>query len=583
MKVALYARVSTKVQEKKQTIASQVAALRQFASTRGDTVAEESVFLDEGVSGATLARRGLDRLRDAAEAGHFDAVVVLSPDRLSRKYAYLILVLEEFERLGVPILFLETPPGDDPHTILLTQVQGAVAEYERAKLAERYRRGKLHRASQGEVFWTAVPYGYRRVPRCDGTPAHLVIDADQAAVVRSIFQWHAVDTVSIRQLAKKLTLSGVVPPRGGRAWGESTIHRILHNEAYIGTLYYNRSKMVAVSPADMAQNRTSSGTKRASRAKEDWITLSIPAIIERPLFELSQERHAPNTRFSPRRLREEHWLLRRLIRCGGCGYKFSCVQGTRRPGRPPAYYYRCGRQNDAAIRSNCTRTHVQAPPLDQVVWSEIRKHLLNPELLMKAHEQLGAGGVVDDTFLEGQVRAAQQRLKQAQGERGRLLDAFQGGHLEKKEFEVRMNKVRARVNGLDADLRALEDEHRRALGGMAFLERIGEFTRTVTDKLDTMTFHERQALARTLLDEVVLDGKDIILHFKIPLPRPGQAGEPAERLPIGRAVSNEFVLRSRSDHRRGLHPGEPGWARRLPVSSPSWRRRASVTVGPLAA
>jgi len=94
--------------------------------------------------------------------------------------------------------------------------------------------------------------------------------------------------------------------------------------------------------------------------------------------------------------------------------------------------------------------------------------------------------MADQQFLEGQVRAAQQRLKQAQGERGRLLDAFQGGHLEKKEFEVRMSEVRARVNGLDADLKALEDEHRRALGGMAFLERIGGFTRTVTDKLDTM-------------------------------------------------------------------------------------------------
>ena len=127
MRVALYARVSSKTQEKAGTIASQVAALRSHASKAGHTICEEFVCRDDGVSGASLDRRGLDRLRDGAEAGLFDAVLVLSPDRLSRKYAYLILIVEEFERLGVPIVFLEQPPADDPHSCLLMQIQGAVA------------------------------------------------------------------------------------------------------------------------------------------------------------------------------------------------------------------------------------------------------------------------------------------------------------------------------------------------------------------------------------------------------------------------------------------------------------------------
>ncbi len=84
-------------------------------------------------------------------------ILVLSPDRLSRKYAYLILIIEEFERFGTPVIFLEQPPGDDPHSALLVQIQGAVAEYERAKLAERYRRGKLYRVRQGKVFWASTP------------------------------------------------------------------------------------------------------------------------------------------------------------------------------------------------------------------------------------------------------------------------------------------------------------------------------------------------------------------------------------------------------------------------------------------
>ncbi len=238
MKVALYARVSTQRQEKQGTIASQLEALRSHAIEHKYEVAENYVCSDNGYSGTLLARPELDRLRDGAQAGAFDAVLVLSPDRLSRKYAYLILILEEFERFGTPVIFLEQPPGDDPHSALLVQIQGAVAEYERAKLAERYRRGKLYRARQGEVFWTNIPYGYRRIPRRDGIPAHLVINDSEATVVRKIFTWHACENMSIRQIAKRLTRKGYPTSKGGKQWGETTVHRCLHREAYLGTLYY---------------------------------------------------------------------------------------------------------------------------------------------------------------------------------------------------------------------------------------------------------------------------------------------------------------------------------------------------------
>jgi site-specific DNA recombinase len=541
------------MQEKKQTIDSQVAALRAFAKGRGDTVAEHAVFLDEGVSGATLERRGLDRLRDAAEARQFDAVAVFSPDRLSRKYAYLVLLLEQFERLGIPVLFVEQPPGDDPHTILLTQIQGAVAEYERAKLAERYRRGKLHRASQGEVFWTTVPYGYRHVRRHDRTPAHLVIDPDQAAIVRSIFRWHADELTSIRQIAKRLTRSGVRLPRGGRVWSETTIHRILHNHAYTGTLYYNRTQVVsgpsrALSRPTAAQERAHG---RRHRNKEEWITLAIPPIVDRDLFERSQARHGWFTRFSPRRLKEERWLLRQLLRCGKCGYKYACVRTREpRPGQADSTYYyryRCGRQSDSTARVRCARPHVQATALDEVVWGSICKHLLNPELLVKSHQQLPTNWMADDGFLELQVRTARQRLKQAEDERVRLLDAYQAGHLEKRELEVRAKKVGVRIKGLASELSTMEEERRRACGGRSLMNRIGEFTRTVTENLDVMRFHDRQALARTLLDEVVLEDRDVTLHLRIPLPRPSPAADvPKPEQPEG-ATSKGSPLRSLHD------------------------------------
>ena len=421
MNVALYARVSDKDQQKHGTIASQLEALRTYATAQGVDITEDYVCRDVGYSGALLARPGLDRLRDGAQAGAFDAILVLSPDRLSRKYAYLILILEEFERLGVRVTFLEQPPGDDPHSALLVQIQGAVAEYERTKLAERYRRGKLYRARQGEVFWNAIPYGYRRVPHRDGVPAHLVIDEAQAEVVRNIFTWHAYEDMTIRQITKRLTRESYPTPKGGAQWGETTVHRILRREAYLGTLYYNQSVWVCATE-DGGGRR-----KRGLRPSSEWIAISIPPLIDRGTFERSLDRHGPNQQFSPRNLHQERWLLRRLVRCEKCGLKCACVAAR----RPLAPYYRCDKQERVIGRPRCRPNHIRAEALDELVWREIRRHLLEPELLMRAQMSLSHSESLDHSFLSTQFAHARKRLAQVKAERRRLLDVYQGGFIEK--------------------------------------------------------------------------------------------------------------------------------------------------------
>ena len=128
MRVGLYARVSTERQQERGTVGSQLEALRAAARADGHEVIEE--FVDDGYSGARLDRPALDRVRDAAEAGVLDEVLCLCVDRLARAYAYQVLILEEFERLGVKVRFLEGPaPGDDPQATLLVQMQGVIAEY----------------------------------------------------------------------------------------------------------------------------------------------------------------------------------------------------------------------------------------------------------------------------------------------------------------------------------------------------------------------------------------------------------------------------------------------------------------------
>lgn len=166
--VAIYARVSSERQKEQETIASQTAMLLEHAASLNWMVPAEWQFLDEGYSGASLVRPGLERLRDRIAEGQVDTVLVLSPDRLSRKYAYQILLSEEFQRHGAELVFLKSPPATTPEQQLLTQVQGMIAEYERAQIVERTRRGKRHRARQGLVnVLSTAPYGYRYVRKSD--------------------------------------------------------------------------------------------------------------------------------------------------------------------------------------------------------------------------------------------------------------------------------------------------------------------------------------------------------------------------------------------------------------------------------
>jgi site-specific DNA recombinase len=202
---AIYARVSSDRQKENHTIASQTEALKEFAGTHSYTVPPEWVFQDEGYSGAILARPGLESLRDLAAEGQIRVVLVYAPDRLSRKYAYQILLAEEFSRCGVELIFLKSPAGATPEDQLLVQFQGMIAEYERAQIAERSRRGKRHKAHQGVInVLSGAPYGYRYVRKTETSAAYYEVIEAEAQVVRLVFEAYTQQGLSINAIARML-------------------------------------------------------------------------------------------------------------------------------------------------------------------------------------------------------------------------------------------------------------------------------------------------------------------------------------------------------------------------------------------
>ena len=214
MEAATYARVSTERQDLQQTIDSQVAILTAWVRQQAYHLVDEHIDCDRGFSGARLDRPALDRLRDDAQAGLLDVVAILTPDRLARKYAYQALILDELRRAGCRVIFVQHPVSDDPNDQLLLQIQAAVAEYERAVLGERFRRGKLHKAQAGRYVANVASYGYRYVRKQDGADGHLVVDETEAALVRKLYAWLVDERMTVRQITKLLN-AGPWRPRNG--------------------------------------------------------------------------------------------------------------------------------------------------------------------------------------------------------------------------------------------------------------------------------------------------------------------------------------------------------------------------------
>ena len=221
---AIYARVSSEQQREEHTIASQTVALIEFAKSHALEVPREWVFEDEGYSGARLERPGLERVRDLVAEGQIQAVLVYAPDRLSRKYAYQVLLIEEFARQGVETLFVKAPQSASPEDQLLVQFQGIIAEYERAQILERSRRGKRHRARCGEVsVLSGAPYGYRYLRRTEEVPAaYAVIDAE-ARVVQCVYEMHTVQGLSIGEIVRRLNAEGIATRKQSARWERSVV------------------------------------------------------------------------------------------------------------------------------------------------------------------------------------------------------------------------------------------------------------------------------------------------------------------------------------------------------------------------
>jgi len=534
-RAVIYARVSTEDQAKHgYSLPSQLEGCRKYAEERGWIIVEE--VADEGVSGATLDRPGLDCIRDMAEAGEIDTLVVYEMDRLSRKVAHQLILEEEFAKAGVQVHYVLGDYEDTDEGRLMKTIRAAIGEYERGKIRERANRGKRQKARSGKVLvFARPPYGYRQE---DGM---LVPYEPEARVVRLIFNWYVKEHLPIRTIVRKLNdlgaptagdrrdSGGIVKRQGYGRWGRSTVSKILNNETYAGGHY---------------QKWRREGKKKRRRPREEWIDVQVPPIIDRAMWEAAQERRRLNKE-QARRNRKHRYLLCGKGICGLCGARMYSYPSHGR------LFYRCSRKRGEVLGERCNAPSFSAKHVDNAVWNYVRSLLLDPVSLIEGLKAQQVEREKANTPLRDRLAIVDDLLTDHRAKLARLLDLYLAGDFPQEMLTDRKTKLETTIQSLErekADLQArleaatITDEQIRAVDEFAQCIQAGlqeagqsfEAKRRILDLLDvraTLTVEdgEKVIYVRCLIDSKRLSIVPITSEHCDPPPPPLPA--PASHAP----------------------------------------------------
>jgi site-specific DNA recombinase len=524
--VAFYARVSSEGQARDHTIASQIAALKERIEAEGFVLEPDHAYVDEGFSGTSLVRPGLEKLRDAAAAGRVERIYVHAPDRLARRYAYQVLLIEEFGRAGAEVVFLNRPIGGSAEDDLLLQVQGVIAEYERAKLLERVRRGRRHAARSGAVSaLSAAPFGYRYVCRAEGGGvARFEVVEDEARIVRRIFAWVVRDRLSLREVCRRLQQMGCRTRQGLVHWTATTVHNMLDNPAYIGHAVLGRTRQVPAQaqlrPFRPHRRSAQKSTRRVPGAREDWIEIAVPALVEPEMFAAARAQLAENQK----RLRERRcgprWLLQGLTVCRCCGYAYcakpSGVSGKDRS-EGQRHYYRCISSDAYRISrtAKCDNPAVRGDRLEQAVWDQVRAQLEDPSRV--THEYRRRLGLVREgaSLPEETLRIDRQIITLRRGI-DRLIDGYAAGMIDKAEFEPRISGLKLRMSQLQKQRQTAIDVANTERELALVVSRLEDFSAKVRQGLDRLDWPRMREIIHTVVRRIEIDHDSVEVVFRVP-------------------------------------------------------------------
>jgi site-specific DNA recombinase len=502
LRVAFYCRVSTEEQREGQTIESQIKELERFAGDRNWTTI--SVYKDEGWSGSMLARPELDRLRDDASRGLFDAVLINDVDRLARDVTHLGIIKRDLERKSIRIVFKKLPGDQSPTQNLLINILGSFAEFERELIADRTRRGKRFKAEVRKQFvGSLAPYGLQYVTkgRSGSESGRLEISPEEAALVRQMYQWVDLEGLSAQKVVARLNRLGAPPRKRGSQWQKSSVLRILRSQVYAGLWHYNKNQLCEPQRKSPEQRyRKSAKTSMRLRPRAEWLPVPLPEnlrIVDTQQWKRVQTQLDSNIAFSPRNGKHDY-LLSGLVRCGGCQ---SAYVGDPSHGR---FGYRCSKR--------CKKFGlISAGYLDDTVWSALEEVLNNPDLVVQAVKDIRR----KNASLDRDAADVERGLQQIKTEESRLLQAYRVAILPPELLAQELQALKARRGLLQARSSSVEQDDIPEQRPVR--HSIERYCHLAAQRVRNLSGKRRQRVLRVLLTRIVFEGRQIRITGQIPI------------------------------------------------------------------
>ena len=514
--IAIYARVSTSRQEEEQTIQNQINSLEEYAKKNGYTIIRR--YTDEGWSGDTLARPALDQLRQDAKSKQWEAVLIYDPDRLARRYSYQELITDELREAGIEMIFVTISAPKNSEDKILYGVRGLFAEYERTKISERFRLGKLRKIREGHLLISEPLFGYSHVRKDKErgiSNGYYEIYEEEARIVRMIFSWVADEKMTLRGVVKRLQENGVKPRKSKRSvWNTSTLSTMLRNEAYIGLARWGSS--YAVIPENPIKHDKYKKTKKSSRKirpKSEWLTVPVPAIIDPDIFERARKQLEDNFAMCQRNKKNEYLLSGRIeCSCGGRRSGEGILKGKH-------LYYRCNnRVLNFPLPPTCKEKGINARIADNLVWKKISALMTSPELLLKQVERWYGDqrkkvetAFTDTSLLKVEIeklKIQEERYNKAYG-----LSVFSIEQL--KEYTT---PIREKINQIEIQIGvAVQKANEQKVGQPPTKSDIEAFAQNVKKTITNLNFSQKRAIVLSTVEKVVSTKDHLVVSGYIPV------------------------------------------------------------------
>jgi site-specific DNA recombinase len=521
IRVAIYARVSTDFQEREKTIESQIEECKKFALAQGWQLIK--VYKDEGISGAIMDRPAFKQLLFDAEKGLFEMVLIYDLDRLARSKKVGVYLEDELEARGIKLYAMLTPLREDEDSYFLEKgIKEVFSDWQRRYIRRITTRGRRNKAAVRKLYVGGTPcYGYRYIPknRTTGEEGHLEIEPFESSIVKKIFNW-IDEELSEGRVIHRLQDEKIFPPyktlpyrrsnKGKETWGRSTLKRLLSNEFYIGNYFYARTTAVEAKSKENLKDRR---IIRHIRPQEEWIRVELPPelrIIEPEQFWRVQQRLQNNKRFTKGE-RKNRYFLRGLIFCANCNCPYVGEPGH---GRYPCY--RCSnRARSFPNPPTCRQRSISTKIMDGIIWEEIKRVVLNPQLLLSHIEQLKEKQNARKVKNQTEIEHIEQALKALEIEEDRLLEAYKRGIFPIEKLEKAIQDLKDRKTTLTTNQENLNGL--KTIATPVIKKSVHEFCREAAERLESLDFEQKQCFLRSLINRVDFNGEAVTLKGIIPV------------------------------------------------------------------